>query len=140
MLIANLFKKTPEDLLEIILLCKKYNIKITGSLFNNSINDIKTNIEYIKNNYGDKYLTSLILSVSINHLKTIFPYLKELGVLEIVINSSSILTLTLDEIKERMEYIESINEEIVVEDKFNSIFGLSKKNYLLRKEKLLKKN
>ena len=39
------------------------------------------------------------------------------------------MSLTLDEIKERQAFIESIGEPIVKENKFNSIFGLSRKNY-----------
>ena len=53
-----------------------------------------------------------------------------MGVLEYVINSSSILSLTLREIKERKEYIELICEPIVLDNgKFNSIFGMTRKNY-----------
>ena len=37
--------------------------------------------------------------------------------------------LTVEEIKERQAFIESIDESIVKGDKFNSIFGLSRKNY-----------
>ena len=63
------------------------------------------------------------------------PYLQEKGVLEILIKSASILTLTLDEVKEREEYILSIGETITVNGKFNSIFNLSKKRYQAKKEK-----
>ena len=35
----------------------------------------------------------------------------------------------MEEIKERQAFIESIGEPIVKGDKFNSIFGLSRKNY-----------
>ena len=71
-----------------------------------------------------------------NYIKEVFSYLDSLGVLPVVINSSSILTLTLDEIKERVSYIKGLNEEIVINNKFNPIFSLSRKNYLLRKEKI----
>ena len=45
--------------------------------------------------------------------------------------------LTLDEIQERQRFIESIGESIVSPNgsKFNSIFGLSKKNYAKKVEK-----
>ena len=85
-------------------------------------------------NYSNKFLTSLIVNKDKKYLEKVFPYLDNLGVLDIVINSSSILTLSLDEIMERKEFIESIGAEIVVDGKFNSIFGLSKKNYQKRKE------
>ena len=68
-------------------------------------------------------------------LQEIMPYLKEKGVLEILINSASILTLKLDEVKDREEFILSIGETITTNGKFNSIFGLSRKNYQIKKEK-----
>ena len=44
--------------------------------------------------------------------------------------SASILTLTLDEIKERKGLIDGLGESMVLPNgRFNSIFGLSKKNY-----------
>lgn len=52
-----------------------------------------------------------------------------LGVLETIKTSASILSLTLEEIKERKAFIESIGEPIVKENKFNSIFGMPKKSY-----------
>lgn len=58
-----------------------------------------------------------------------FNYLDTLGVLNYVINSASILTLTLDEIIERKNYIESIGQCIIEKNKFNSIFGLSRKKF-----------
>jgi hypothetical protein len=57
------------------------------------------------------------------------PYLDSLGIVDVVAKSASILTLTLDEIKERQAFIESTGGDLVVKDKFNSIFGLSKSNY-----------
>ena len=62
--------------------------------------------------------------------------MKELNVLEIVINSPSILMFNLDEIKERKAFIDSIGESIVVENKFNPLFGLSKKRYKERVKKI----
>ena len=43
--------------------------------------------------------------------------------------SASILLLTLEEIKERQAFIESIGEPIVIHGKFNPIFGMPKKRY-----------
>ena len=71
------------------------------------------------------------------NLKNVLPYLQERGVLEVLPQSASILMLTLDEIQERQRFIESIGESIVSPNgsKFNSIFGLSKKNYAKKVEK-----
>lgn len=63
-------------------------------------------------------------------MKVVLPYLDSLNVLSVVIKSASILSLTLEEIIERKEYIESIGEELVLSnDRFNSIFGMIRANY-----------
>ena len=71
------------------------------------------------------------------NLQEILPNLQEKGVLETVINSPSILTLKLEEIKSREEYIEKIGETILSPNgrRFNSIFGLSRKKFKERLEK-----
>ena len=105
------------------------------SILNNCKKDLKflgktdENIEYIKQNYVEEYITPLIVSNNLKHLQKTLPYLQSIGVLETIKTSASILSLTLDEIKERQAFIESIGEPIVKENKFNSIFGLSRKNY-----------
>ncbi len=65
------------------------------------------------------------------------PYLQEKGILKILPQSASILSLTLDEIKEREKFIKGIGEGMLNTkgNKFNSIFGLSKKRYAQRVEK-----
>ena len=70
-------------------------------------------------------------------MKTVLPYLKEKGVLEILPQSASILSLTLNEIKEREKFIEYVGENISNQNgtKFNSIFGLSRRKYSQRVEK-----
>ena len=134
-----IFKNNPKEIKKIIELCKKYNIEIKFTLFLKSYNQIKENITFIENTYGKEYLTSIILSKNIDYLKKTMSYLNELGLLPYIIKSPNILTLTLEELEERKEYLESIGEEIIIEDKFNPIFGLSKKNYLKRKERINKK-
>ena len=89
----------------------------------------------MKNNYGVEYLTPLIVCKNLKQLQEIMPYLKEKGVLEVLINGATILTLKLDEVKDREEFILSIGETITTNGKFNSIFGLSRKNYQIKKEK-----
>ena len=132
---GNVFLKSASEIEEIIKVCKENNIDLTGSVFLKSAKQLQINIDYIKNNYGGEYLTSLIVCKNLKQLEEIMSYLKEKGVLEILINSASILTLKLDEIKDREEFILSIGETITTNGKFNSIFGLSRKNYQIKKEK-----
>ena len=123
-------------------LCRENNIEISGSIFKVKPSKLSKTIDYVKSNYGEQYLTSLILSKNIEHLKVVLPYLEKEGLLPYVINSSSILDLRLDEIIERKEYIESIGEDLIVNGKFNIIFGKTRRNYekLKNNQKQLKMN
>ena len=126
---GSVFKRTAEEIEKIVEVCQKNKIKITGSVFLKNPKQLKENIEYIKQNYGEEYLTPLIVSKNLKHLQKTLPYLQSIGVLETIKTSASILSLTLEEIKERKAFIESIGEPIVKENKFNSIFGMPKKSY-----------
>ena len=126
---GSVFLKSAEEIEKIVEVCQKNKIKITGSVFLKNSKQLKENIEYIKQNYGEEYLTPLIVSKNLKHLQKTLPYLQSIGVLETIKTSASILSLTLEEIKERKAFIESIGEPIVKENKFNSIFGMPKKSY-----------
>ena len=126
---GSVFMKSAKEIEEIIKVCKENGIEITGSIFQKSSKQLKENIEFIKQNYGEEYLTPLIISKNLKNLQKILPYLQSIGVLETVKNSASILSLTLEEIQERQSFIERIGEPIVKNGRFNSIFGLSRKNY-----------
>ena len=131
---GTVFIRTAKEIKEIIKVCKENEIEITGSIFQKSSKQLKENIEFIKQNYGEEYLTPLIISKNLKNLQKILPYLQSIGVLETVKNSASILILTLEEIQERQAFAEKIGEPIVKNGRFNSIFGLSRKNYQ-KKEK-----
>lgn len=127
---SSVFHKTAEEVEKIIEVCKKNNIPITGSIFLKATEEIEKSINYIKENYGQAYLTPLIINKNVEHLKNVLPYLESLGVLPYVVKSASILTLTLDEIKERKDFVESNNDTLVLQNgRFNSIFGVSRANY-----------
>ena len=127
---AAISRNNMDEIKKIIDVCKKNNIPITSSVFLKTSEEIEKSIDYIKENYGQAYLTPLIISKNVEYLKIVLPYLESLGVLPYVIKSASILTLTLDEIKERKDFIESNNDTMVLQNgRFNSIFGLSRANY-----------
>lgn len=129
-LIKQLGNNYIEEIEKIIEVCKRNNIQITGSIFLKTSEKIEKSINYIKENYGQAYLTPLIINKNVEHLKNVLPYLESLGVLPYVVKSASILTLTLDEIKERKDFVESNNDTLVLQNgRFNSVFGLSKSNY-----------
>ena len=126
---GTVFKRTAGEIKEIVEVCKENGIEITGSIFSKNSKQLKENIEYIKQNYGEEYLTNLIVSKNLKHLQKTLPYLQSIGVLETIKTSASILSLTLEEIKERQVFIESIGEPIVKGNKFNPIFGMIQKRY-----------
>ena len=133
---CSVFLKSAEEIVKIIEVCKANEIKITGSVFQKSSKDINETCEYLRENYGSEYVKPLLAIISVKKLKTIFPYLESLGVLPTVINSASILTLSLEEIQERKSVLDMLGESMVVGNRYNYIFGLSKKNYAKKLESL----
>ena len=101
-------------------------------LENNEITDNEA-ISYIKKAIKEiterKDELEELISKNLKNLQKILPYLQSIGVLETVKNSASILKLTLEEIKERQAFAEKIGEPIVKNGRFNSIFGMPRKNY-----------
>ena len=127
---GNVFLKTANEIERIIKVCRENNIPITGSIFIKTAEDLQASIDYVKNTYGQEYLVSLVVSKNVKHLQKVLPYLDSLDLLSYIIESASILRLTLEEIMERKEYIESQGESLITKTgRFNSIFGLSRKNY-----------
>ena len=126
---GSVFLRTAAEIKGIVEVCKENRIEITGSIFLKNSKQLKENIEYIKQNYGEEYLTPLIVSKNLKHLQKTLPYLQSIGALETTKTSASILLLTLEEIKERQAFIKNIGETIVIDGKFNRIFGMPKKRY-----------
>lgn len=122
---------------ELVEICKENGIEITGSVFLRSARQLQENIDYILENYGKEYVIPVIVSKNLKNLKNVMPYLQEKGLLNVVQKSAPILSLTLEDIKERQDFIESIGENILSQDgsRFNSIFGMSKKIYTKRVER-----
>ena len=132
------FQRTSKDVKEIIRICRENNIELSSSIFTKSPIQIQRSIDFIKENYDESYLKSLIVVIDEKHLREVFTYLKELGVLDTVKKSSSILKLKLEEIKERKDFIDSIGEKMVLDNgKFNSVFGMIKKKYAKKIESYL---
>ena len=123
---GSVFHKSAEEIEKIIEVCKKYNIEITGSVFLKKSSRLQKTINFIIENYDERYLTPLIIIKEPKHLSEVMPYLDSLGVLGFIINSASILTLTKEEIEKRVEIIKLLGEDIVKNGKFNSVFGMNK--------------
>lgn len=91
---ASISRRTIYEIEEIIEVCKTYNIEIAGSVFLKKSSSLQKTIDFIIENYDERYLTPLIIIKEPKHLSEVMPYLDSLGVLEFIINSASILTLT----------------------------------------------
>lgn len=138
---GNVFKRTAEEIDEIVEVCKANGIEITGSIFVKSASKLEECIEYVRKDFGEEYLLPLIVSKNIKTLEKVLPYLKEKGYLGYIKGSASILSLTLEQVKEREKFIEEQGESIIDErGKFNLIFGMTKKNYEKRTGKTQEKN
>ena len=130
---VSVFRRTADEIKDIVKVCRKNNIKITGRVFSRTADKLQSSINFIKVHYDSSYLTPLIIVKDAKHLSKVFPYLDELGVLETVRQSASILDLPLDDIRERKKFVDSIGEPMVLENgKFNSVFGMSRKRYAKR--------
>ncbi len=65
-----------------------------------------------------------------DRLRNVLPYIEECGYMEGLLGKNAlVLSLTLDEIKEREEVIKRKGEEVLLPDGFNTIFGQDKKTY-----------
>ena len=131
---GTVFFKSAEEIKKIVEVCKENGIQPTGTVFLKSAEEIKQNIMYVRNNYGIEYVTNVIVSKNYNNLTRVLPYLKENRWLDAIRKSASILSLTLEEIKERVSMIEKMSESIIITNKngekvFNSIFGLPRRKY-----------
>ena len=52
----NSFIKKPEEVRKILELCVKNNIPVTGTVFRKTASELEQSIDFIKENYGSKYL------------------------------------------------------------------------------------
>ena len=124
------FGKKPGDLRETAKACVECGVEPVGLILSTKGEDIRENARFIKENYGDEYLERMILAQNPARLKTVLPYLEECGCLEsLLVGSCGILTLTQQEIEERMEVVKRSGDSILVDGKFHPIFGQSRKKY-----------
>ena len=131
---GSVFKRSPEEFKEILGICKEYGISYSPSILKKDSTSLRESIGYVQENYGDSFLLPLIVSKGKKHLVKVLPYLDEKGCLDVVKDSASILSLKFEEIIERERFIESVGEQIVVDGRFNSIYGLSRNRYEEKKK------
>lgn len=133
---ASVFQRKAAEIEKIIEICKKNGIelineegKVSLSVFKLSPKKLEEAIRYIKKEYGTDYLIVPIISKGKNYLEKVLPYLKGLGVLEIIKTSTGIFANSFEEIKNKVSFLESIGESIVVDGKIHKIFNMTKSRY-----------
>lgn len=133
---GTVFKKSADEIEDIVHVCEKYGLDVSSTLFKKSAGSLDKSMSYIQENFGRGYLTPLIVITDVNHLQKVFPYLDRKGVLPAVITSPAILGLKFEEILERESIVSQLGESDVVNGRFNSIYGLSRKKYSEKKENI----
>ena len=112
------------------MVCAANGIEPKGVILGINPDRIEENAKFVRENYGEQFVDRMILSQSPARLREVLPYLEETGNIHALLTGSAgILSLTLDEIKEREEVLRREGEEIIVDGKFHPIFGQSKKKY-----------
>ena len=76
------------------------------------------------------FVNRMIVFQNPERLMEVMPYLEKQGYLEGLLGKSAgILSLTLEEIKERERVIELTGESVIVNGNFNPVFGQTRKLY-----------
>ena len=133
----NTFNKKPDEVRKILELCQKNNIKVTGTIYRRRADELEETINYVKDTFGPEYLIPQIIIEDKNHLQVVLNYFLGKGLLSVIINSPSILRLTITEIVDRENFISNCNQELITSDgKFNPVFGWSRKLYEKKKKEL----
>lgn len=125
----SVFQNKPEVTEEIIEICKDNGIECKGTVFSSNPRKLTESINYVRENYGEGMVQRLIIVQNPDRLKQVLPYFEEHGYLEGLLKGTLVLSLTLEEFKERERILQSRGEEVLIDGKFNPIFGLDRKRY-----------
>lgn len=128
--LGSVFKKKPDTLRKIAQICRDENVELAGSLFFVNPVKLQESINYVRDNYGERYVNRMIVCQNPDKLREILPYFDECGYLEGLLGRcAGVLTLSFDEIKEREEVIKRCGQEVIIDGSFNPIFGQTRKKY-----------
>lgn len=96
-----MFSQTPAVVQEIVDICMENKIKIEPSVFRVNPKKFRESIEYIKSNYGERYVKLHIAMRDVEKLKVSMPLFNTLGLLPYTLIDASVFDLTRDQIVER---------------------------------------
>ena len=86
------------------------------------------------------FVNRMIVFQNPERLMEVMPYLEKQGYLEGLLGKSAgILSLTLEEIKERERVIELTGESVIVNGNFNPVFGQTRKLYKEKYSEVIKR-
>lgn len=95
------FSKPPEEVEKIMNLCDEFNIPIEAHLFRCNYEDLRHSAIFVKMFFGQKYLTPSIITRKVETLRESMPLVKKLGLLPYTKYDASIFDLSKEEIMER---------------------------------------
>ena len=137
---GGVFKSKPERLREIAKICNEAGVEVKGAIFFTNPDNLRESINYVRDSFGDSFVNRMIVYQSVDRLKEVLPYLESNGYLEGLLGkSTTILSLTLDEIKLREEVIRRSGEDVLVNGNFNSKFGQTRKVFLEKHSEIISK-
>ena len=125
---GGVFKSKPETLRRIASICQEAGVEVKGAIFFTNPDKLRESINYVRDNFGERFVNRMIVYQSPERLKEVLPYLENNGYMEGLLGkSATILSLTLDEIKLREEVILRSGEETLINGNFNPKFGQTRK-------------
>lgn len=114
---------------DLVQTCVDNGIEAKGCIFSTNPDKLKRSIGYVRNNYGEDYVQRLIVCQNPERLKKILPYLESKEYLGGLLKGTAILSLTFDEVIERENFLKERGEQVLIDGKFNPVFGWTRKKF-----------
>ena len=110
-------------------IARKGNKILVSEGYDKTKDELEDTINFLKEKYNAQFLIPQIIIYNKEHLNTVLAYLGGKRELQTVLNSPSILKLTVSEIVDREIFIRNRGEELTINGLFNPIFGWAKSKF-----------
>ena len=97
----NVFGKSASTIRRIIEICNENNVPLESHIFVSKPEDLQASAEYIRQHYGEIYIHAGTITNKVENLKETMPIVRILGLLPYTRMDGSIFSLTKDELLER---------------------------------------
>lgn len=95
------FSQPPSAIQEIINICNEHGITIDPTIFNANPKKMRESIQYIESCFGSKYVNLRTAMIDVEKLRDSMPTLQSMGLLPYTLYNSNVFELSRDEIIER---------------------------------------